>query len=124
MDERTAEALARAGFTEHAAHTARSIHLSELQTWDLALAMTTAQASTLERIAEQIPDDLPQPQIRCWREFDPKLPVDAEGDELDVPDPWYQGQREFDRMVRVLQRSLPSLIVELRSMLDRDAVRS
>lgn len=120
MDPRTLAALERAGYeTSGPGHAARSIHLGELRAWDLALAMTAAHAEALRRTADQIPPDLPRPDVRMWREFDGRADVSACGDELDVPDPWYEGRRGFDRTIRIMQRSLPSLVLELRMRLER-----
>lgn len=120
MDERTVRALERAGYPcSVQEHTARAVHLSDLATWDLVLPMTLEQAQTLWRIAEQIPPEHTAPRIVLWGQFDPANDVDAAEADMSVPDPWYEGQKAFDRTVLAMQRALASIVVYLRGELEQ-----
>ncbi len=114
IDERTALALTRAGY-EVPEHIARAVQVSELAQWDLVLAMTASHAETMRRKAEQTCTDGDGPRILLWRAFDPTAPANAREDALGVADPWYEGQRAFDRTVRQLSRALPSLVLFVRN---------
>ncbi len=114
IDERTEVALERAGYDRPFEHTARSIHLTELLTWDLVLPMTAEHAQVLRRMIDQAPEGSSAPDVVLWRQFDPTAPVQAGEAELSVKDPWYYGQKAFDRTVLQMQKSLPSLLLHLR----------
>ncbi len=118
MDPRTVLALEHAGYTQPFEHTARSIHQSELPTWDLLLPMTTDHAAALLRKAEQIPPDASTPEISLWRTFDPLLPAGAEDEDISVPDPWYEGQEAFDETIEVLRGALPALLEHIAELLE------
>lgn len=117
MDPRVVISLVRAGFTDPLEHSARSVHQSELPRWDLILAFTPEHAESLRRKTEQIPEGEPRPRVLLWREFDPKAPANARPEDLVVPDPWYSGQKEFDRTISAMARAVPSILVYIRSRL-------
>lgn len=117
MEERTVLALERAGYVQPFEHTARTIHVTELTRWDLALPMTAEQAQALRRMVAQAPADGPTSEVVLWRQFDPDSPVDAPETELAVPDPWYEGQKAFDRTIVAMRRAVPSVLLHLRRML-------
>ncbi len=119
MDPRTELALERAGYARPFEHTARALHLNELCRWDLALVMTAPQKQTLLRMIDQMPPGMTAPDVLLWGSFDPKQPVNAEDIDLEVPDPWYRGQKAFDRTVTRMQRAVPSMILHLRGRLER-----
>lgn len=121
MDERTVLALERAGYHPPFIHTATTIHLTELLTWDLVLPMTAEHAASLRRMIDHAPPGSPVPEVILWRQFDPAAPVTATEAELAVKDPWYSGQKAFDRTILSMQAAVPSLLVHLRSRLrERD----
>lgn len=124
MDERIVTSLERAGYTKPFDHIARTAHQSEMANWDLVLPMTLEHAGVVRRQVEQLPADGPRPQVALWRQFDPAAAVDAREEDLGVADPWYSGQRAFDRTVLLMERSVPSLVMYLRGMLaDREGQR-
>ena len=114
IDARTEIALERAGYSRPFEHTASTIHLSELLTWDLVLPMTAEHAAVLRRMTDQAPPGSRVPEVVLWRQFDPTAPVQATEAELGVKDPWYHGQMAFDRTVLAMQKSLPSLLLHVR----------
>lgn len=114
MDDRTELALERAGYQRPFTHTASTIHVTELLRWDLVLPMTTEHAQTLRRMVDQAPEGEDLPEIVLWRQFDPGARVDATEAELGVKDPWYQGQKAFDRTILAMQRAVPSILLHTR----------
>ncbi|MGY5764138.1 arsenate reductase/protein-tyrosine-phosphatase family protein [Brachybacterium sp. DNPG3] len=121
MDDRTVLSLERAGYRPPFIHTASTIHLTELLTWDLVLPMTAEHAASLRRMVDHAPPGSPVPEVVLWRQFDPTAPVTATEAELGVKDPWYSGQKCFDRTVLSMQAAIPSLLLHLRSRLrERD----
>jgi protein-tyrosine phosphatase len=115
----TVLALVRAGYEEPFEHDARCVHQSELVHWDLVLAMTSLHAATIRRKIDQIPEGEPRPDVHLWREFDPKVPANAREEDMEVPDPWYEGQKSFDRTVLGMTRAVPSLVMFVKSRLGR-----
>ncbi|MGP9695464.1 arsenate reductase/protein-tyrosine-phosphatase family protein [Brachybacterium sp. AOP25-B2-12] len=117
MDERTVLALEHAGYVKPFVHTARVIHQSEMSTWDLVLPMTKEHAEAMRRKVAQIPEGEPRPEVYLWRQFDPAAPANAREEDLGVPDPWYEGQKAFDRTVLHMEKALPSLVLYIRGLL-------
>lgn len=124
MDERTELALERAGYARPFEHTASSIHLNALLTWDLVLPMTLQHAQSLRRMIDQAPEGAAVPEIVLWRQFDPTAPVSATEAELAVEDPWYEGQKAFDRTVLAMQKAVPSVLLHLRTRLRERGITS
>jgi len=117
MDDRTVLALERAGYRQPFEHTASTIHLTELARWDLALPMTGQQAQALRRMVDQAPAGQAMPEVVLWRQFDPAGTVNATETDLEVPDPWYEGQKAFDRTILAMRKAVPSIILHLRRTL-------
>lgn len=117
LDDRTALALERAGYPAPFEHTARVIHQSEMSRWDLVLPMTLEHAESMRRKISELPPDQPLPAVHLWREFDPAAPATARPEELAVKDPWYAGQKAFDRTILQMERAVPSLVLHIRSRL-------
>ena len=116
MDERTEQALISEGHQPPFGHTARAIHHEELFSWDLVLPMTAAHAQTLRRMADASPERTP-PHIILWRQFDPRVSVNAREEEIPVEDPWFSGRKAFSRMVRMLDATAPGVVHHIRGML-------
>lgn len=110
MDPRVVISLVRSGFQGRLEHTARSVHQSELTQWDLVLAFTPDHADDLRRKIEQIPEGQARPELLLWREFDPETPAAASPEDLTVPDPWYKGQKAFDKTIQGMARAVPSIL--------------
>lgn len=117
MDERTEIALERAGYVRPFEHTARTIHLTELLSWDLVLPMAIGHAQLLRRMVEQTPEGNQAPEVVLWRRFDPETAAGTPETEMDVKDPWYEGQGAFDRTVVQMQRSLPAITAHVQDVL-------
>lgn len=114
MDERILTSLRRAGYTPED-HIARSVVVHQLAQWDLVLAMTVNHAKEVRRKVAALPDQDSAPAVHMWGEFDPTMPAVADPEELDVPDPWYEEQKQFDRTVRRMEQAVPSIVFYIRS---------
>jgi protein-tyrosine phosphatase len=79
---------------------------------DLLLAMDGSHHADLRRLA-------PHAEVRMYREFDPVLaaqPRDAV--DLDVPDPYYGDQSEFEDVYAMIAAATPGVVAHLRELLD------
>lgn len=116
MDDRTVLALERAGYRPDD-HVARSVVVHQLAQWDLVLPMTARHLEAIERKVDALGDDAALPAIHMWGEFDPAKPANAARADLDVPDPWYLGQKGFDRTILRMERAIPSIVLYIRARL-------
>lgn len=117
IDDRTQLSLERAGYRVQE-HVARSVVVSELAEWNLVLAMTASHFETLSRKLKATPGGCEGTEIRMWGAFDPLARPDAPLEELNVPDPWYEEQEAFDRVVLSMERAVPALIRYIRAQVD------
>jgi protein-tyrosine phosphatase len=85
---------------------ARQVLASELEGWDLILAM---DRSNYNQLRAMVGDDAVRSRIRMFREFDPA----SESDE--VPDPYYGDADGFAEVARVCQAAARGLVDELRA---------
>jgi protein-tyrosine phosphatase len=84
---------------------ARQIIREDLDRFDVILGMDRSNRRDLQALAGT-PEQ--RAKIRLLREFDPQ----ADGD-LDVPDPWYDGQAEFEITYQIVERSVRGLLEAL-----------
>lgn len=114
VDRRANAALARHGHRQiH--HAARQVRPDDLRDADLVLAMTSRHLSALRRLADQ--HGIDPAKIRLWREFDPAAPKLAEGareSDLDIDDPWYGGDRDFDVALAQIDAGVPGIVDHVR----------
>lgn len=104
-DERARATLARRGY-DGEAHRARQFAAHWFDDNDLVLAV---DESTYSMLRELDPNQS-FGKLRLLREFDPL----AAGD-LDVPDPYYGGQRGFDDVLDMVERSCRGLLAHLQT---------
>jgi protein-tyrosine phosphatase len=104
-DERATLAARRRGVTLEGA--ARQIRPDDFRRFDLLIALDRANLRELLAVA---PDEDAAEKVRLLREFDP-----AAGAELDVPDPYYGGDRGFETVLDMVERACRGLIDELRA---------
>jgi protein-tyrosine phosphatase len=104
-DARATEAARRRGVT--LAGAARQIVPEDFERFDLLVAMDRENLRGLLAVA---PDEEAAEKVRLLREFDPK----ATGD-LDVPDPYYGGERGFETVLDQVQAACRGLLGELRA---------
>ena len=81
---------------------ARRVTQADLDRFDLILAMDRHNRRDLLALA-RTPEQ--RAKIRLLREFDPQT-----HGEIDVPDPWYGGQAEFESVYTVIERSVRGLL--------------
>ena len=105
-DERATMAAARRGVTLEGA--ARQVKVADFRRFDLLIALDRANLRELLAIA---PDDEAAEKVRLLREFDPS----SAGGDLDVPDPYYGGDRGFENVLDMVEAACRGLLDELRA---------
>ena len=106
-DPRSTEAARRRGITLEGA--ARKVSPADFERFDLLLAMDRENLRDLRAMA---PDDEARRRVRLLREFDPES---AGAPDLDVPDPYYGGERGFDDVLDLVERACAGLLDEIRA---------
>ena len=111
-DSRTLAVLRRHGHTDHGgqAHRARQIRPAQIANRDLILAADHGHLHRLQRLAGGDPTG----HIRLIRSFDPDAV--ARGT-LDVDDPWYGRDVDFDRTYAELTAAVPGIVDHARAAL-------
>jgi protein-tyrosine phosphatase len=104
-DARATEAARRRGVT--LAGAARQVRREDFETFDLLVAMDRENLQTLLAVA---PNEDAAEKVRLLREFDP-----ASAGDLDVPDPYYGGERGFETVLDHVQAACRGLLAELRA---------
>jgi protein-tyrosine phosphatase len=102
-DQRMRNTAAGKGFTYGGR--SRQLSRSDLERFDLIVAMDRQNASDIRALASR--PELAD-KVRLMREFDPE----ANG-ELDVPDPYYGGQQGFENTFAIVHRSVETLLDHL-----------
>lgn len=100
-DERMRTAAAAVGLTLD--DRARQLEPADLDDYDLVLAMDRENLRVLESVASDT-----TARIELFRSWDPL----ANGD-LEVPDPYYGGERGFSEVVDICRRTATALVQEL-----------
>jgi protein-tyrosine phosphatase len=106
-DARASEAAARRGVTLDGA--ARSVGPADFSRFDLLVAMDRSNVRDLLVLA---PDEESAGKVRLLREFDP---ASAGAPDLDVPDPYYGGDRGFETVLDMVEAACRGLLDELRA---------
>jgi protein-tyrosine phosphatase len=104
-DERATLAARRRGITLSGA--AQQVRPADFRRFDLLIAM---DRSNLRELLALAPDEEAAEKVRLLREFDPA----ASGD-LDVPDPYYGGDRGFETVLDMVEAACRGLLDELRA---------
>ena len=104
-DERATEAARRRGIVLEGA--ARRFEPADFDRFDLILAMDGENLRDLRALA---PDDEARAKVRLLREFDP---ASAGAPDLDVPDPYYGGERGFDDVLDLVEAACAGLLDEV-----------
>ncbi|WP_328615151.1 low molecular weight phosphotyrosine protein phosphatase [Amycolatopsis sp. NBC_00355] len=96
VDRRAAAVLAGRGYpTGHVATPLGSDHLNA----SLLLALDSGHARTLRGLVADLS------RVRLLRSFDP-----AARDDVDVPDPYYGGPREYAEVLQTIETAVPALL--------------
>jgi protein-tyrosine phosphatase len=106
-DARAAEAAGRRGVVLEGA--ARQVIRADFEAFDLLVAMDRENLRELLALA---PDEEAAEKVRLLREFDP---ASADAGDLDVPDPYYGGERGFERVLDLVDAACRGLLTELRA---------
>jgi protein-tyrosine phosphatase len=106
-DERATIAARRRGVRLEGA--ARQIRAADFRDFDLLIAMDRANLGELLAAA---PDEDAAEKVRLLREFDP---MSAGAPDLDVPDPYYGGDRGFETVLDMVEAACRGLLDELRA---------
>jgi protein-tyrosine phosphatase len=87
---------------------ARKVTPADFEEFDLILAM---DGSNLHDLRELAADDEQRGKVRLLREFDPA----SEGkSDLDVPDPYYGGERGFEDVFDFVRAACEGLLTQIR----------
>ena len=105
---------ARATAAAHARGTilegrARQVASGDFQDFDLVLAMDRANRRELRALAREASE---ASKVRLLTEFDPNI---AEGEEVDVPDPYYGGDDGFEEVLDLVEASCEGLLAQIRA---------
>jgi protein-tyrosine phosphatase len=106
-DERATAAAHRRGVMLEGA--ARQVRPADFDEYDLLVAMDRRNLRDLQALAR---DDEAREKVRLLREFDPAT---AGAPDVDVPDPYYGGERGFEDVLDMVEASCRGLIAELRA---------
>jgi protein-tyrosine phosphatase len=106
-DARATDAARRRGVRLEGA--ARQVTAADFDDFDLIVAMDRANLRELLALA---PDEDAAEKVRLLREFDP---ASADAGDLDVPDPYYGGERGFERVLDLVEAACRGLLGELRA---------
>ena len=123
LDPRARKVLAAAGYTDSAmkTHRAKPITAKELDyTW--ILAMTASHARAIRRLADCADLADVGSRIKMFRSFDPAAPQATDfNDEslLDVADPWYGDQGDFETCLTQIEAAMPQLVDFIVEQLDQ-----
>jgi protein-tyrosine phosphatase len=101
-DHRTVRTLRRHDYTS--AHSARKFQRSWFDDYDLIIALDRGHERELRRQARTAQDTA---KIRLLRSFDPQA-----GEDLDVPDPYYGGDADFEHVLELIEAAVPGLLAE------------
>jgi protein-tyrosine phosphatase len=104
-DERATLAARRRGVT--LAGAAQQVRAADFRRFDLLIAMDRGNLRELLAVA---PDEEAAEKVRLLREFDP-----ASSGDLDVPDPYYGGDRGFETVLDMVEAACRGLLDELRA---------
>jgi protein-tyrosine phosphatase len=104
-DARSTETARRRGVALTGA--ARQVRPEDFEAFDLLVAM---DRDNLQGLLALAPDDEAAEKVRLLREFDPRS---AGAPDLDVPDPYYGGDRGFETVLDLVQAACRGLLGEL-----------
>jgi len=105
-DARATEAAARRGLVLEGR--ARQVRPEDFEHFDLIVAMDRSNERALRPLAS---DEDARAKVRLLREFDP---ASAGLEDLDVPDPYYDGERGFDIVLDQVQAACEGLLEHVR----------
>lgn len=84
-------------------HCGRQLSVNDLEDFDYILAMDSSNFSNIHRILR---DEKHKPKIQMMRDYDPQ----GKGD---VPDPYYGGEKGFQEVFDILDRTMEGFLDKL-----------
>ena len=111
IDDRAGATLAAAGY-DGSAHRARQFVRSWFDDYDLVVVMDRSNRRFVSELARTPADS---DKIRLLRSYDEAA---VRRGELDVPDPYYDDDDGFLRVLEMVQRGCEGLLAEVRAVLD------
>ncbi|MDR1633668.1 MAG: low molecular weight phosphotyrosine protein phosphatase [Bifidobacteriaceae bacterium] len=111
IDRRAARALRARGYTPDPRHRAHRISAEELETTDLILPATFNHYRVL---ASRGADPA---GLRMMRQFDPELADQPAGFALDIEDPWYGGEQDFELALDQIEAAAAGVVEYVRGRL-------
>jgi protein-tyrosine phosphatase len=102
----TAAARARGTILEGRA---RKVTPKDFEDFDLVLAMDRENLRELRALAR---DEAEASKVHLLTEFDPNI---AEGEEVDVPDPYYGGEDGVEEVLDLVEASCEGLLAQIRA---------
>jgi len=112
-DERTVAVLTAAGYAQE--HVARQFRPDWFERLDLVIALDEGHLRELRAMAPGAEDAA---KIRLLRSYAPG--ADADGCDLDVPDPYYGGMEGFEECLALVEEAVPGLLAEVRAAVTAD----
>lgn len=110
IDPRAVHVLRQRGYGDEIPrdHFAHRISRDEIERTDLFLPMT---ASHMRSLLRQLPPSK-RGEVHMYRSFDPDLPTPKAGheDQIDLVDPWYGGQHEFEVAIDQIEHVAPYIV--------------
>jgi protein-tyrosine phosphatase len=108
MDPRARSALARRGYTDHG-HRAQAFETSWFDVTDLVVCMDRGHQQTLLSLARRrLGDGRFDDRLVLLRSFDPRA-----GGAVDVPDPYYGDDHDFDTCLDLVEAGCRGLVERL-----------
>lgn len=115
MDPRASSTLEQAGY-DPTLHRASHFDASWFDTSDVLLMM---DRTNLRDVCAAATDQAAHERVLLFRCFDP-----VASDDLDVPDPWYGGDRSFETVLDLVERTTDALAEQLQLVLQREGQRT
>ena len=113
MDPRARSALEQRGYVDHG-HRARAFEMAWLPGADLVVCMDRGHRQTLASMARaRAGDDRFDDRLVMLRSFDPRA-----GGDVDVPDPYYGDEGDFERCLDLVEAGCNGLADHLAHGLD------
>lgn len=113
-DARTRRTLAEHGYDGEALR-AKQFNSAWFDDLDLVIALDRGHERVLRREA---PSSADRDKIRLLRSFDPES-----NGQPDVPDPYYSGEGEFDRVLQMIEDAMPGLLEHIDAARRQGATR-
>lgn len=117
MDPRTVAVMRRNGHVDRGwgGHRARRFTADDFDDLDLVLAADRGHERVLLRLA---PTEDDRAKVRLFRSFDPES---VAADDLEMDDPWWGGDEDFDQTYAEVQAALPGIVDHVRQEVEASA---